>query len=200
MAERPRIDLFCEDRGHELFVRALVGRLAGEEGLRAILRVANGRGGQARALHEFKIWQRGILTQARTGIPNLLILVIDANCTGWNERHRQLEEAVDKTIVPRCAIGCPDPHLERWFLADPACFERVVGVSAGHDPGKCDRLVYKRVVEEAVTTAGTPLLTGTADLAPDLVAGMDFFRAGKNQPSLGKFVEELRGELRRIAG
>lgn len=45
-----------------------------------------------------------------------------------------------------------------------------------------------------------PLLTGTADLAPDLVEAMDLYRAGKNQPSLGHFVDGFNGALRRLAG
>jgi hypothetical protein len=54
------------------------------------------------------------------------------------------------------------------------------------------------LVEEAVAATGLPLLTGTADLAPDLVAAMDLYKAGKNQPSLGKFVEDLNSALLQV--
>ncbi len=200
MAERTRIDLFCEDREHEQFVRALLGRLAAEEGLRPIVRASSTRGGHGKALSEFKIWQRRFQKHEESGLPDLLILVIDGNCSGWNEAHRRLEAAVNSSVLPRSVVGCPNPHVERWYLADPVCFQLVVGAAPGPDPGKCERLVYKKLVEEAVFTAGIPLLTGTADLAPDLVDAMDLYRAAKNDPSLGKFVEDLKAALRQIAG
>lgn len=199
MAERPRIALFCEDRGHEQFVRALVERLAREAGLRPILQAPSARGGHARALEEFRIWQRSFLRETGHGLPDLLVLCIDANCTTWNEARREIEEAIDEAVIPHHVVGCPDPHVERWYIADPACFERLVGAQPGRDREKCERHFYKRLVEAAVVAGGTPLLTGIADLAPDLVAGMDPYRAGKNQPSLGHFIAALRGALRRIA-
>lgn len=199
MAERPRIDLFCEDRGHEQFVRALVHRLAEEAGIRPALRALSTRGGRARALGEFSVWQKEFLRPGRQGLPDLLILVVDANCTGWNEMRHDLEEAVDRSVVPRVVLGCPDPHVERWYIADPAAFEQVVGARPARDPGKCERHVYKRLVDAAVEAAGLPLLTGPADLAPDLAGQMNLFQAGKNQSSLRHFVDDLRTELRALA-
>lgn len=199
MAERPRIDLFCEDRAHEQFVRTLVGRLAQEEGLRPIVRAMNARGGHAKALGEFELWQRAFLKQARRGLPDLLVLVIDANCQGWNKARRQIEEAIDQTVVPNHVVGCPDPHIERWYIADPVAFETVVGAQPGRVLEKCERHFYKRLVEQAVEKSGTPLLTGTADLAPDLVEAMDLYKAGKAQQSLRLFVEGIKAGLRRLA-
>lgn len=199
MADRPRIDLFCEDRAHEQFVRALVARLAGEEGLKPTVRAMSARGGHPRALAEFRLWQRAFLNQARRGLPDLLVLVIDANCQGWSTAHGQIQGAIDQAVVPNHVVGCPDPHIERWYIADPAAFEAVVGVQPGRDREKCERDVYKRLVEQAVDSAGLPLLTGTADLAPDLVAAMDLYKAGRAQRSLRLFVKGLRAELRRLA-
>jgi hypothetical protein len=199
MAERPRVALFCEDPGHEQFVRALVDRLAGEVDLRPLLESVSARGGHGRALSEFDLWQESFLKQRRHELPRLLILVIDANCSPWNEVRRTLEEAIEESVIPQHVVGCPDPHVERWYIADPMAFEQVVGAPPGRDRDKCERHLYKRLVEEAAAQAGTPLLTGPADLAPDLVELMDLYRAGKNQPSLGHFVDALRGALRRLA-
>jgi hypothetical protein len=199
MADRTRIVLFCEDRAHELFVRALVDRLAAELHMRPVLQAPSTRGGHARALEEFKVWQRSFLRQATHGIPDLLVLVIDANCSPWNEVRRELEAAIDETVMPHHVVGCPDPHVERWYIADPVAFQQVVGVQPGRDRDECDPHFYKQLIDEAVGGAGIPLLTGPADLAPDLVAAMDFYRAGRNQPSLRHFVDDLRGRLRRLA-
>jgi hypothetical protein len=36
------------------------------------------------------------------------------------------------------------------------------------------------------------------EYAPDLVAAMDLFRAGKNQPSLRHFMDEIRSSLQNL--
>ena len=46
------------------------------------------------------------------------------------------------------------------------------------------------------TGAGQPILTTAMEFAPDLIEAMDLYRAGKNQRSLGHFVEGLRAALR----
>lgn len=199
MADRPRIALFCEDRAHEQLVRALVRRLADEEGLRPTVQPVAARGGHGRALAEFKAWQSAFLREKARGLPDLLVLIIDGNCKGWNSVKSSLENAIDKRVVPRAVAGCPDPHVERWYMADPEAFERVVGVRPGPDPGKCGRLVYKRLVDEAVEQAKLPQLTGSADLAPDLVREVNLYQAGKREASLGSFVEDLRPALQQLA-
>ena len=199
MAERHRVTLFCEDPGHEQFVRAVVERLAEEVGLKPLLESPSSRGGHGKALSEFRLWQASFVKERRHVLPDLLVLVIDANCSPWKKARRQLEEAIDEAVIPRFVVGCPDPHVERWYIADPSAFEEVVGAPPGRDRDKCERQLYKRLVEDAASRAGTPLLTGPADLAPDLVEGMDLYRAGKNQPSLGHFIHDLRGALRRLA-
>jgi hypothetical protein len=196
MADRPRIAVFCEDRGHELFVRSLLERLAKEGGLEVVVTAVSARGGHARALLEFRVWQGAFLRQSAQGVPNLLVLLIDSNCDPWNEARREHEAAIDEAVIPRYVVGCPDPHVERWYIADPTAFERVVGAPPGSDREKCEHHFYKRLVEDAAERAGAPLLTGPADLAPDLVESMDLYRAGKNQPSLGHFIDDLRGALR----
>ena len=45
MGKRPRIDLYCEDSGHEQFARALLGGIARDLGIRLVIKTASGRGG-----------------------------------------------------------------------------------------------------------------------------------------------------------
>jgi hypothetical protein len=96
------------------------------------------------------------------------------------------------------AIGCPDPHIERWCFADPEAVSKVFGVAAPADPGKCERLLYKRLLRSTIKTAGRRLLI-EMEYAPDLVAAMDLYRAGKNQPSLGHFIADLTSAFKRLA-
>ena len=197
MVDRPRIALYCEDSGHEQFARALLNRLARDLSLRLDIRTAIGRGGHGRAITEFKLWQRAVAASGGIGheLPDLLVLLIDANCTGWAQVRRDLEQSINQKIFPRCAIGCPDPHVERWCLADPVAVQAVLGINAPRDPGKCDRHVYKLLLRQTIQEAGQPILTNEMEYAPDLVEAMDFFRAGKNQTSLKHFVDEAQKAL-----
>ncbi len=131
-------------------------------------------------------------------IPDLLVLVIDANCQGWAQMRRELEESIQEGIFPRCAIGCPDPHIERWCFADPEAVHDVLGVAAPSDPGKCERHLYKKLLRDTIREAGQPILTTEMEYAPDLVDAMDLFRAGRNQPSLKHFVDEVRSALQNL--
>lgn len=193
MAERKRIVLFCEDDEHEAFVRAIVGRLCADKGVRPSITAQSTRGGHPRAVAELKAWQKTY--RHLSGIPDLLILLIDANCQGWNPVRDNLVAAIDPAVVPRAVVGCPDPHVERWLIADPSAFQQVVGSPPGADPGKCDRTFYKNLVTDRIAAGSEVVVTGPADLIPDLVDEMDLYRAGKNQPSLKHFLDDLRTAL-----
>jgi hypothetical protein len=198
-SQRRQVDVYCEDVGHESLVRALLERLGRQEGVSLELRVQSGRGGKGKALREFEVWQR----QRRRGAghsPDLLVVVIDANCQGWNAVHSAVESKIDLALHPAVVVGCPDPHLERWLMADPVAFERVVGKKPRRDPGKCDRAAYKRLLEASLSDAGAAVLTGPMEYAPELIAAMDLFAAGKRRPELRQFAEALTSALRRMRG
>lgn len=199
MIDRPRVDLFCEDSGHEQYARALIQRIAAELDQKTSIRTRNGRGGHGKAITEFKAWQRAVTRgYIDHELPDLLVLLIDANCIGWAQAHRELEQAVEPGIFPRCAIGCPDPHVERWYLADPQAVQEVLGIPPLSDPGKCERDLYKQLLRQTIENAGQPIASNQMEYAPDLVSAMNFFRAGKNQPSLRHFVEEIRSALQQL--
>jgi uncharacterized protein DUF4276 len=202
MGDRLRIDLYCEDSGHEQFARALLGRVTGDLKLQAALQTVSGRGGHARARAEFRAWQRAASTRHGIvhAVPDLLVLLIDANCKGWTEAHREIEEWIDRELFPSFVVGCPDPHVERWCLADPEAVQAVLQVSAPADPGKCERHLYKQLLRQTIRDAGQPILTNEMEYAADLVAAMDLYRAGKNQPSLKHFLDEIRSALHTLAG
>ena len=195
MAERLRVDLFCEDYGHESFSRTMVTRLAREEGKEVNIIVRSGRGGEGRALTELKTYQ---LAAPHMGYsrPDLLVVVIDGNCEGWNKAKSTIQQAVDTSLFPQHVVGCPDPHVERWCLADPIGFRQVVGGAPADDPGKCERSYYKTLLRQSIESAGQSILVDPMDFAPEFVEQMDLYKAGKRQPSLRNFVEALRAALR----
>jgi hypothetical protein len=191
MAERRRVHLFAEDLAHERFLTAVLERLAGEMGRRIHVTTANARGGHGRALAELKTHQRALLVGG--GIPDLLVVAIDANCSGWNKVRNDVLQIVDPAAFPAHVLAIPDPHVERWYLADPPALAAAVEASVALTRRKCDRDEYKQILVNALRAAGHPVSLGGAEFATEIVAEMDFFRAGKNEPSFKHFVDELRG-------
>ncbi len=194
MAERRRVHLFAEDLAHELFLRALLKRIATEERVEIHISTGNARGGHGRALSELKIHQRTILAAA--GAPDLLVVAIDANCDRWTKARENIAKIVDSRTFAAHALAIPDPHVERWFLADPPALQVALEASVTLERRKCDRDVYKQVLVSALRSAGHPVTLGGAEFAAEIVAAMDLFRAGKNEPSLRHFVDEVRGFIK----
>lgn len=199
MRDRPLVDLYCEDRGHEQFCRALLERLARDEGVPLRLRTQNSRGGHGRAVTEFKLWQRKVSKGLPEEIPDLLVMVIDGNCEDWGTAHKAHSTVVQDDVFPRVVVGCPEPHIERWCFADPESFQEVIGTAPPADPGKCERSFYKNLLRQTILQAGQLILTDEMEFAPDLVAKMSFYKAGKNQRSFGHFVEGLQSAFRLLA-
>jgi hypothetical protein len=198
MAERARIDLFGEDRGHEQFFRPLLERLAKDEGLDVEIHVVSASGGHPRALDALRSFQKA-LARGFGRTPDLLVVVRDANRENWRNVKNDVIRVIDPAVFPRAVVACPAPYVERWCIADPAAFKKIVGVEPGRDPDSRDREAYKRLFSAAIHKAGIPILIDEMDLAPDLVAAMDFYVAGKAQPSLKHCMEDLRGALRALA-
>jgi hypothetical protein len=85
-----RLILFAEDYGHEAFITALIERLAREH--RADVMVINRsvRGGHGKVISEFQHFLRE-LNRGRESMPDLLVVVTDANCKGHGERRREID-------------------------------------------------------------------------------------------------------------
>jgi len=199
MAEPVLVDLYCEDHGHERFAKALLSRLASESVVALEFRSQSSRGGHGKALSEFKAWQQAVRSGFYDRRPALLVIMIDANRRGWHAMRGDIERSVDPALFPFVVIGCPDPHVERWYMADPQSFAEAIGRPPPPDPGTRERHVYKRLLREAIESAGQPILTDPTEYADDIVTVMDLFRAEQQQPSLGGFVTDLRAAFRRLA-
>jgi hypothetical protein len=190
--------LFCEDRGHELYVRALVGRLTREAEVDVRLRTISASRGKGQAITQLRGWQRSF-ERGLVGKPDLVIVVIDGNCTSSQAKKREIAQVLRAEVFPHWVIGSPDPHVERWCFADALAFERIVGRKPPADPAKCERALYKRLLREALDAADQPVLTDEMEIAPDLVEAADLEIAARAQPSLGSFVSDLRDALKIVA-
>jgi hypothetical protein len=113
-ADRLAIDVFCEDSGHETFLRNLIKVLASSVALSTPeLRLHSARGGHGRAIASLTAWQRAVRVGHQLRGDALLVM-IDANSTGWRPMLRQILDAVDASLYPSVLIACPDPHVEVW--------------------------------------------------------------------------------------
>ncbi len=187
------VDLFAEDEAHVRFCRPLIERIGIEVGIRTTVGVRSGGGGLGVAQSELRAYVRALDRGLRGAVmPDLLCVAIDANCLGHAERRRQLEERIEPGVVPHVAFLCPDPHVERWYLSDPAAFAKVVGGGITAPPQKCERALYKRLLRDAVRAAGQePILDGI-EYGEELARTVNLYQAGKAVPSLGAAVREVR--------
>ncbi len=199
MSNSVAVDIFVEDRAHEAFLVPMLRRIAREENVVVTPRVRSGRGGHGRAVAELKLYQE-LMRKGAAGTtnPDLLIAGIDGNCSTFAKAKKAIEGATQTLFSGRLVVACPDPHVERWYLADPESFKGVVGHQPTIRKKKCVRDYYKNALANAVRKGGHPATLGGIEFARELVEGMDLYRAGKNDRSLKSFVDDLRARLRAV--
>jgi hypothetical protein len=193
MDKQQLIELFVEDRAHELFIGAVVERIALESNKSIDLRIRSARGGHGRALDELGLYQNRVWRQGSNELfPDLVVVAIDANCQGFHAARKQIEANLDEKFRPITAIACPDPHIERWYFADVVAFAQAVGQAPTLGKEKCERDKYKRLLAKSVSDAGKISLLGGIDFAREIVEIIDWYRAGKAVASFKAFCEDLR--------
>ena len=190
------IDLFVEDQAHEAFVGALVRRIARDEEVETITRIRSARGGHGRALQELRTYQKLIEMNVFDSPPDLIVAAIDGNCATFRKKRTEIENATRTVFQDRLVAACPDPHVERWFLADPDSFHEIVGHRPSVGRRKCERNHYKRLLADAIRQGNHPPTLGGIEFATELADAMDLYRAGTEDSSLRTFVEDLRAKLR----
>lgn len=191
------VDLLAEDEAHETFLMRLVRRIAGDLGITLDPDVISARGGHGSAMTGLKAYVR---LRQFSSFADVVIVAIDGNCS-YSTRRREIEGAAGKSLRDQLVIACPDPHIERWYLADPVSFVEVIGHPVAVGSEKCVRDHYKKIVTDAIISAGHPPshLDGV-EYADDLAKEMNLYRAGKNVRSLHTFVKDFRNRLKVLTG
>lgn len=186
------VSLFGEDEFHELFLVALVNRLSADRGVPVHVTTYSARGGITRMHHELGEFLRD-LERSAGALPDAILAATDANCQGYVERRGVLEGVADRH--PRfqylMVYAIPDPHVERWMMADPGAFAKVLGKGCDFPARKCERGLYKDLLARAIRDAGVRAPLGGREFADDVVGAMDLPRACANDPSLGRAVRDL---------
>ncbi len=192
-----QIDLFVEDRTHEEFIARLLERLARQQQRRINCKVCSARGGHSKVLEELSLYQTAVL-KGVSGLvlPELLVVAIDANCQSFKSARRAISEKLEPEFRDRTIIACPDPHIERWYLADLTSFTKVVGTRPQIGQKQCERDLYKATLADAIIKAGHPPTLSGIEFARELVEEMDLYRAGEHVRSLKHFLDEVRARLK----
>jgi len=139
------------------------------------------------------------VVKGAAGLPDLVVVAIDANCLSFHQAHRQIRGRIEPELRDRVVIACPDPHIERWYMADPPSFRAVIGRQPKIEKVKCERDRYKQILMQTIRDSGQITTLGGIEFAQDLVSAMDLYRAGKSEPSLGFFVDDMRRALRAVS-
>lgn len=200
MNSPPLVELFCEDIAHERALIAFLSRVAQEEEVEFRHQTRSARGGHARAIAEYRRYQQ-LLSGGAIGVgaPELIIVAIDANCNGYSKARRRIQSETLDEYQHLLVTACPDPHIERWYLADPDSFHHVVGYRPTPTHDKCRRHYYKDVLRKAIQAGGHPSTLGGVEFATELVEAMDLYRAGKMDRSLKAFLDDLRNRIRSLS-
>lgn len=126
-----------------------------------------------------------------------LLVVIDANSSGWRTMEREIRAAIDPGFCPEVVIACPGPHVEVWCAADPAAFQSLFSAAVPQAPARRSLLVYKQWLRTALEQAGTLVLGDPMDICLVLLPAMDLTRACRNDASPNQLVRDLRALLNR---
>lgn len=196
MSDGPTIDLFVEDQGHEGFLTAMSARLLREAGKRARVRPISARGGRPRVFDELKVYRRELERQivGRTR-PDILVVAIDCNCNSFAHTRREVLDTITTQDFPRVVLALPDPHVERWYMADPMSFRNVIGNAPPTVRAKCAKDRYKQILRSTIVKAGQPAPLGGVEFALELVEAMDLNRAMGRIPELGRFISDMKKAL-----
>ncbi len=199
MASKKTITYFLEDSAQEQFIVALTERLARQEGI-SIRNDQRSAMYGGRPLFELR---RFLATETRRGVTStdLLIVAMDGNCKGTQQRYSVITQAMAAVNYPRpyvCAI--PDPHIERWYLCDPQAVRAALSASVSPvlPPYKCAKDHYKRLLSRTVIQAGLTPVIGGAEHGATIVEQMDLYHACSAEASLNRFVEDARIALRQL--
>jgi len=191
------VALFAEDVAHEEFLSAMLDRLVAEPGGRATLDVRTSRGGHGRAMEEFRLWQRAV-AHGVVALPHLVIVARDANCENWSQVRTDIQRSVRPGRLPPVVVACPDPYVEKWYMADPESFAQAVGAAPKLVRRKCHPGRYKQLLLQAIRNGGHVPRLGGIEFTREIVQAMDLYRAGQSEPSLRAFLNDGRAQIRQI--
>lgn len=180
----------------------MIHRLCEEAEAAAQITVISASGGHGVALREYGIYQKSRYTVfADEPTPDLVVVAIDGNCSTFSATRQAIEDATGAAFADRLVAACPDPHIERWYLADPLSLGPILGHTPTLGQEKCERGHYKKLLSDALRKGRYPAgLSSDGGFPPKVVEEMNLHRAGRNDHSLRAFVRRAREVIRGTIG
>ena len=191
-----RVALFAEDNFHERFLRTLLERMAVEAAIEIEIEARSVSGGLPKVVEQFEAYVKDLRKQSAT-MPDLIVVATDSNCVGHTERKRMVVAVaarfppIERLLI--CAI--PEPHIERWMLADPNAFAEVFGRGCTAPTVKCKKDEYKHLLVNEIRKSGIEAPLGGREFAEDIVLKLDLTRVAQNEASFGLLHSALRAKF-----
>ena len=199
-----RIAYFLEDIAHEKFLRTLVARVAQRTGLSnddLVEEVRNATGGIPRVLSELRMFLADIQSVS-TSPYQILIVATDSNCAKYTAVRGNITAIIQKADYHGpVVLAVPNPYIERWYVMDAEAFKSATGATVVSKlPRKHrQRYSYKKILREALLSAGIKPILGGAEYGEEIAMQIDLYKAGKADRSFGRFVHDLRKEIGKLA-
>ncbi len=198
------VGYFLEDVGQEVFLQALVVRIAQDVGLDSKKLRHDARsttGGKGRVITELRKFLRDVQSSRTTSF-DILVIAIDGNCQGYLDKRKELQSIVERSGYNDAVVyAIPDPHIERWYLEDAVALAQAIGADINPNTPryKCDRGRYKNALREAFKQASILPPLGGIEYAADIVRALNFYAIGKADAGFKHFEAELRHCLTTLA-
>lgn len=175
-------------------VAALLRRIAVETETDLRISVRSSTGGLPAVLGALDDFA-GLCGKIPGQMPDTVVVAIDANCQGVNERRKIVEQRAGP-LRERLLMAIPNPHVERWYMLDGRAFKRLVGRGCRAPDQKCEKDRYKRLLNLAIREAGVEPLLGGVEYAADLANAMDLERASRSDREFNHFLHDARRRMK----
>lgn len=192
-----KITVFCEDDGHDLFLRPLVERVAKEFDAAIDIHIFSNTKGHGQVIRELKQFIIDLKRSAEF-IPDILLVAVDTNCSSPTKKKSEVL-AIVKEFQNQLVLALPNPHIERWLLIDSLAFKTVLSKGCRAPDEKCDKDRYKQLLRNAVKQTGYPVSIGGWEYAIDIVKAMRInpFQRRKDS-SLYHLINDLRSRFKEL--
>jgi hypothetical protein len=123
--------------------------------------------------------------------------VVDANCQG----HKGRKDLMDGVLAhypefqQLVSYAIPDPHIERWMLADPKAFQTVFGRGCTLPAIKRAKDEYKKLLRREIRVSGREAPLGGEEFSEDIVMAMNLGQVEAREPSPGLFLRSLKAQF-----
>jgi hypothetical protein len=188
------INLFVEDEAHEMFLIALIQRLANAHNIEINIKASSVRGGRGKVITELRQYKRD-LQRNREDLPDLIIVGTDSNCKGLSECETEISQ-VTSDLGDMIITMIPEPHIERWLLLDSEAFKTVFGKGCPVPDQKCERGRYKNMLLNAIYQATMVFPLDAIERVDELVNVMNLQRMAQSDRSIQRFFNPLQRRFR----